>query len=174
MSDDPGYAGRAAFLLSQIGAHAKREFVAALAPIGLHPGHYKALEELDRQDGATQQEIADRLGVHRGVMVGLIDDLESQELVVRRRHPSDRRANALHLTPAGRRQLGRVRKVAGRLDAELLAPLDPDERDRLRAMLRRIADTAGLAAGLHPDFASQDRSPERGATAPSRPSERAS
>lgn len=153
MSDGPGYAERAAFLLSQVGAHTKQEFCAALAPLGLHPGHYKALEELDHSVGATQQDIADRLGVHRGVMVGLIDDLEGLKLVERRRHPTDRRANALHLTAVGRKQLGRARRVAQRLDAQMLTALDPDERERLRALLRRIADSAGLTVGLHPDLA---------------------
>lgn len=153
MTDDLGYGERAAFLLSQVGAHTKRRFYDALAPLGLHPGQYRALEELDRFPGATQQEIADRLCVHRGVMVGLIDDLEHQELVERRRHPTDRRANALHLTAAGRKQLGRARRVAQRLDAEMLRPLEPVEQDRLRALLRRVADGAGLTVGLHPDLA---------------------
>lgn len=171
MTDEQTYADRAAFLLSQVGAHTKRAFVAALAPLDLHPGHYKALEELDRSDGATQQEIADRLGVHRGVMVGLIDDLEARRLVERRRHPTDRRANALHLTASGRRQLGRARRVAERLDAEMLTPLDPGERERLRGLLRRVADSAGLTVGLHPDLAGGACEP-RATTALPRTSER--
>ncbi|HEY5334385.1 MAG TPA: MarR family transcriptional regulator [Mycobacteriales bacterium] len=111
------------------------------------------MEELDRTDGATQQEIADRLGVHRGGMVGLVDGLEERGLVERRRHPTDRRAHALHLTVAGRKQLVRTRRMAQRIDTELLGPLDPDERDHLRALLRRIADSAGLLPGMHPDLA---------------------
>jgi DNA-binding MarR family transcriptional regulator len=159
VSDSEWYAERASFLLSQIGAHTKRQFLAALTPYGLHPGHHKVLEELDRTDGATQQEIADRLGVHRGGMVGLVDGLEERGLVERRRHPTDRRAHALHLTAAGRKQLVRTRRMAQQIDTELLDPLDPDERDHLRALLRRVADSAGLMPGMHPDLAHAGEEP---------------
>ncbi|HEY5188222.1 MAG TPA: MarR family winged helix-turn-helix transcriptional regulator, partial [Solirubrobacteraceae bacterium] len=73
----------------------------------------------------------------------------------RRRHPTDRRAHALHVTAAGRRTLSRGRKLAAEAQNELLAPLDESERAQLHGLLLRIAEAAAAAgpatgAGIPP------------------------
>ncbi|WP_433789069.1 MarR family winged helix-turn-helix transcriptional regulator [Actinoplanes sp. CA-252034] len=156
MSDElaPGtnrpLADRANFLLSQLGFHVAQTFAARLEPLGIAPNHFGLLMHLDRDEGSTQQQLADAVGVHRKVMVGLIDDLEQRGLVERRRHPTDRRAHALHLTAAARELLPRARGVADRHEDELLAALSPGERADLLATLRRLAEHSGNPPGAHP------------------------
>ncbi|MEV4279737.1 MarR family winged helix-turn-helix transcriptional regulator [Actinoplanes xinjiangensis] len=141
---------RANFLLSQLGFHVAQTFAARLAPLGITPHHFGLLMHLDRAEGGTQQQLADAVGVHRKVMVGLIDDLEQRGLVERRRHPADRRAHALYLTAAARDLLPRARAVADRHEEELLAVLGPGERDQLLAALQRLAEHSGNPPGAHP------------------------
>lgn len=141
---------RANFLLSQLGFHVAQTFAARLAPLGIAPNHFGLLMHLDRGEGRTQQQLADAVGVHRKVMVGLIDDLERRGLVERRRHPADRRAHALHLTAAARELLPRARDIADRHEDEMLAGLEPAERTQLLAMLQRIAERSGNPPGAHP------------------------
>jgi DNA-binding MarR family transcriptional regulator len=143
---------RPAFLLAQLGAHTRLRFTDRLAPLGLQPRHFGALEHIANQDGSTQQEIADLMQLPRGAMVGLLDDLEAMGLVERRKHPDDRRANALHLTPTARRQLTRARRAADQLDAELLNGLPEHDRAQLVPLLQRLAAGVGLSAGIHPDL----------------------
>ena len=71
-------------------------------------------------------------------MVALIDELERQDLVARRRLPSDRRAYALELTPAGATLLARAGEVMAAAEAETLAALSAAERQRLHALLERL------------------------------------
>ncbi|GAA3746225.1 MarR family winged helix-turn-helix transcriptional regulator [Micromonospora maritima] len=141
---------RANFLLSQLGFHVAQTFAARLAPLGIAPNHFGLLTYLERAEGCTQQQLADALGIHRKVMVGLLDDLEQRGLVERRRHPGDRRAHAIHLTDAAHHLLPRARTVADEHEDDLLAALGADERADLVAVLRRIADHTGNPPGVHP------------------------
>lgn len=140
----------AAFLLGQLGSHSAYRFDQLLAPLGIKPPQYGTLRLLEANDGRTQQQLCDMLGIHRNVMVSLIDALEKRGLVERRRHPADRRAHAVHLLPAGREAIARAAELADRLNAELLAPLEPEDRPRMLAMLQRIAIGTGLTPGVHP------------------------
>src|SRR6266700_2355223 len=108
---------RPSFLLAQLGLHAATRFAERLAPLGLHPRHFVLLAHLAGGDGQTQQQLADTMGIHRNVMVGLVDDLEDRGLVQRRRHPADRRAHALHLTEAARDLLAQAQHAADSLSA---------------------------------------------------------
>ncbi|WP_328290355.1 MarR family winged helix-turn-helix transcriptional regulator [Nocardia aurantiaca] len=150
---DPEYRSlvdSAAFLLAQLGSHAAYRFDQLLAPLDIKPPQYGTLRILEANDGRTQQQLCDALGIHRNVMVSLIDNLEKRGLVERRKHPVDRRAHAVHLLPAGREMIARASVIADRLNDELLGMLTPEDRARLLAMLRRAAIGNGLTPGVHP------------------------
>jgi DNA-binding MarR family transcriptional regulator len=98
------------------------------------------------------------MGIHRNVMVGLVDDLENRGLVERRRHPADRRAYALHLTAAAHDLLSRAQRAADEQETHLLAAIDEADRTHLIALLQRLADHAGLAPGVHPGLRDDESS----------------
>jgi DNA-binding MarR family transcriptional regulator len=135
---------RPSFLLAQLGLHAAARFAERLAPLGLHPRHFGLVTHVAGGDGQTQQQLADKMGIHRNVMVGLLDDLEDRGLVQRRRHPADRRAHALHLTEAARDLLAQAQHAADEYDAELLAALDETDQARLITLLQRVTAHARL------------------------------
>jgi DNA-binding MarR family transcriptional regulator len=147
---------RAGFLISQLGYHSAARFAERLQRLGLHPRHFGLLSHLSAADGQTQQQLADAMAIHRNAMVGLIDDLEQRGLVARNRHPGDRRAHAVRLTPAARDLLAQAQPVADEHDAELLAGFDETEQRQFVSLLQRLAQHAGLAPGVHPGL----RSPE--------------
>lgn len=131
------------YLIHRCGLYASREFAGRLETIGLTPRLWGALNVLDAEGAVTQQQLGQAVGMDPSSMVGTIDELESRGLVQRRRHPSDRRAYALQITPAGRRSLARGRKLAAAAQQDLLAPLDEDDRLKLHDLLLRIAQGAG-------------------------------
>ena len=101
--------------------------------------------------------------MRRAAMVGLVDDLEAQGLLERRRHPTDRRANALHLT-AGRPAAGHQDLrccSAGLLEDELLGPLPPDERERFLEGLRRRRQRSAWPTASFPTAADDQHDAER-------------
>jgi DNA-binding MarR family transcriptional regulator len=152
---------RAGFLLVQLGTHRHRRFAERLAPLGLHPRHFGMLSQIAANEGRSQQALGSALGIHRSALVALVDDLEHRGLAERRRDPADRRAYALHLTAAGRRLLKRLQRAADEDEAELLAALDASERSELIRLLQRVAESQGLAAGVHPDLEPREPPPAR-------------
>src|SRR5437016_8063214 len=121
------------FLLKRLGHAAKERALDVFEATGLTPYHYAVLLALAEDSHETQGAIADALGYDRGQLVGLLDELEEQGLVERRRDPSDRRRQLVNLTPDGKRALGRLRTLARRIEDELLAPLDESDREQLHA-----------------------------------------
>lgn len=141
---------RTNFLLSQLGFHTAMRFTERLAALGIQPSHFGLLMHLAQGEGRSQQQLAEALGIHRKVMVGLLDDLEQRGLAERRRHPADRRAHAIHLTDAARALLPEARAIADAEEEDLLTGLDGDERRQLLALLQRMAENSGNPRGVHP------------------------
>jgi DNA-binding MarR family transcriptional regulator len=141
-----------AFLVSRLGYEVSSQLTAGLAPLGIEPRDFGLLRAIAQTEGESQRAIGQSLNIPPSRMVTLIDDLESRRLVRRRPHPSDRRAHALYLTPAGKRLLGKATAVAMEVETVLCAGLVAAEREQLLSLLGRLA--AGSAPrGVHPALA---------------------
>jgi DNA-binding MarR family transcriptional regulator len=127
------------FLLKRLGFAAKGRSMEAFDEAGHSPYHFAVLATLDEGSRETQGAIADALGYDRSQLVGILDELEDQGLVERRRDKADRRRHVVELTADGRRALTKLRTLSKRLDDEFLAPLDPAERDTLHLLLLKLA-----------------------------------
>ncbi len=152
-STDPSFVplgDRPAFLMRRIGGHVGVRFKELLAPLGIEPRHFGPLRVLHADPGCTQQQVGEALGIHRNVMVGVVDDLERAGLVERRKHPADRRAHALFPLPPAVPLLAAAEQVMRSLEDELLAPLDAAERVLLRDALRRISKASGVPGTVLP------------------------
>jgi DNA-binding MarR family transcriptional regulator len=64
------------------------------------------MAQLHRAGPSNQRELAEALRVTPRNITGLVDALESAELVTRARHPTDRRATLVSLTDTGARVAG--------------------------------------------------------------------
>jgi DNA-binding MarR family transcriptional regulator len=138
------------FTISTTGYAISRRFAEVLEPLGLDPRELAVLQAVARAEGVTQQAIAERLGVFPSRMVALVDSLEEHGLLERRQNRDDRRARALHLTPRGRRLLGRAFAVAVEQEQRLTSDLTDEEREQLLELLARVGGHVGVPPGVHP------------------------
>ena len=127
------------FLISRMGMVAQRQFAERMEALGLTPRMWGALNVLEAEGAITQHALGKCVGSDPSSMVSTIDELEARGLVERRRHPSDRRAHALHVTTKGRQTLARGRELAKQAQDDLLEPLNDDERAQLHELLLRVA-----------------------------------
>jgi DNA-binding MarR family transcriptional regulator len=111
------------------------------------------LDVLAGQGASSQQDLAERLGINRTIMVRVLDRLAGAGWVERVRNPADRRSYQLRLTPAGDAARTGLRREAAERSAELTAVLTPRERERLDALLAGLLpDPAEHGPGLGTEF----------------------
>jgi MarR family transcriptional regulator for hemolysin len=96
------------------------------------------LVRLERQEGMTQAEMAEQLEMQPISLLRLVDRLCLQDLVERRPHPSDRRANRLYLTDKGRALLVRMVPIGNAIVADLFDSVAEGETAALLQSLLRI------------------------------------
>ena len=137
------------FMLSSLGHAVAARFSARLEPLGLEPREFALLRVIGSGEGHSQQAAGEQLGVPASRMVALVDQLEDRGLLERRPSPRDRRAHALHLTPAGKRLLAEAIGLAAGLEGELTETLDAAEREQLIELLDRVAVQLGVPPGVH-------------------------
>jgi DNA-binding MarR family transcriptional regulator len=138
------------------------DFIRTLAEVDLRPAQFSVLTVIDGNPGLLQSRAGTALGIQKANFVPLLRELERRGLV--RRVPLDGRSNGLHLTAAGKRLLGRARRLHDQHHGRVEALIGESERPRLIATLRRLAALAN--AGEDP--ADAPRSLSRSAGAPRR------
>lgn len=106
-----------------------------------HPSELAVLTAVAALGPASQRVLGERIAIDRTTMVQIIDRLEGEGLVARKRDPSDRRNYAVTLTPAGRRVYGRLRTTIAAHTACLTRNLTPAQRRRLNALLLTLLAT---------------------------------
>jgi len=149
--DDSGPAG-VAFLLAQVGGLAAMRFAERLQPLGMDPPQAGLLRAVAQAPGRSQQALSAQLGLLPSRLVALVDELESEGLLERRRNPQDRRHHALHVTPLGEQRLAALGRQARAHGESLLEPLGERERATLARLLRKLADHHELTPGVHPGY----------------------
>lgn len=113
---------------------------------GMTRAQWGVLVRLERQEGMTQAEMAEALEIQPISLVRLIDRLCEQDLVERRPHPTDRRANRLYLTDKGRAMLALLAPLGREVAADILAEFDEREISDLLQKLLRIKSNIRQAA----------------------------
>jgi len=137
----PSLADRAGALLT-IAARTGQELAGRrLAPMGLTVRLCGVLNLLAKGP-ISQQELGEQLGIDRTTIVEIIDELEQQGVVVRRRNAADRRSYALVLTPKGRMVQKRASRAFDEAADEFFNALKPSERRLLSDMMRRLITAA--------------------------------
>ena len=119
---------------------------ALLARHGLLQGRWWVLILLMREDSltSTPSDLAEKAGVSRATMTGLIDGLEREGLVQRLDDASDRRKYSIRLTPSGQQKLDDVMPDYYRKVRTLMQVLDVTQREQLVSHLKQL--TANIQA----------------------------
>lgn len=90
-----------------------------------------------RDSTPTGNEVAQLMGTTKQGASKLVDAMEAEGLVVRRPHPEDARAKAIHLAPRGRRMLAAAEAIYAELETEWARVLGRGRLEELRRDLER-------------------------------------
>jgi DNA-binding MarR family transcriptional regulator len=127
-------------LLTRLSRSVYRRSTEAL--LGIKLKHYMTLLQLrDKGGNVAQQALGEAMHLDPNNLVLLLNDLESDGYVERRRDPDDRRRHVVEITDAGREALERAEQALDDLEEEVLEGLTPQERGTLRELLAKaLAD----------------------------------
>jgi DNA-binding MarR family transcriptional regulator len=134
-----------------------------LRAYGLKTRHAIALTLLRDFGERAQAELPSALGIDATGVVALLNDLEAEDLVERRRSPKDRRRHNVVITAAGRRRLNEIEQVTSRLEKRILG-LSAEDLAALHALLSKAtAHAAGSPGEVEspPERPSRQESPTR-------------
>ncbi|HEX3888004.1 MAG TPA: MarR family transcriptional regulator [Phenylobacterium sp.] len=137
MSDEP--TDRIGFQLQRVHNRVRGAILAALEGSDLNPGQLAILGVLAAKPGQTQRDLIAATGIEKSSMVIFLDRLEAQGWIARRAHPTDRRAHAVHLTPAGLERLAVIGPRLQAAEAQALSALDEAEKAHLLRLLQRLS-----------------------------------
>ncbi|MEU8892655.1 MarR family winged helix-turn-helix transcriptional regulator [Streptomyces sp. NPDC048442] len=126
------------WLVGRVAARGRGLVADAIAAEGLKLMQHAVLAATAEYGPVAQAELGRRLAVDPKDMVGILNHLQAAGLVLRTPDPVDRRKNAVTVTPKGTATLGRCADLAEAANAELLAPLSPEEQGQLLALLGRL------------------------------------
>ncbi len=129
---------RVSFTLATALARARELDDAVLAGLELHGRQYGLLALLEHGPVARQYELGAVLGLDRTTTATLMRRLVDRGLIRRAPLPGNGRVLVLELTAAGDGLRAEAARLLAACDDELLAPLPPDDRDRLRTSLDRL------------------------------------
>jgi DNA-binding MarR family transcriptional regulator len=105
--------------------------------LGLSFGRIRAIRRLARRP-MSMRELAGALAIDAPYATVVVDDLESQGLVVRKPHPTDRRAKLVDVTRKGRALARRAEVILGTPPPGLQG-LDQEDLDQLAKILEQVA-----------------------------------
>jgi len=113
-------------------------FMERMAVYDLRPVDFSVLSLITHNPGITSRQLCNTLGILPPNLVGMIGNLEKRELIERVPHPRDGRAMALHLTTTGQKLMRDAERTAAQLEADVAAPLTPNELKTLLRLLKKV------------------------------------
>jgi DNA-binding MarR family transcriptional regulator len=105
---------------------------------GINFPRLRLLQALQCGGPAIMRDLGTQLGATPRNMTAIVDALERAQLVVRRPHPTDRRATVIELSPEGAREAEEGLGPRFEVISEIFAGLSPAERDQFSAVMTKL------------------------------------
>ena len=128
--------GLTGLMIDRLVRAAASRFSQQYGELGISKPALVALAALVADAPLRQARLAERIGVDKATLVGILNELEQADLARRAPDPSDRRAHAVTPTAKGTRLLVRAQELAASDD--FFDALTPDERRTLDALLGKL------------------------------------
>ena len=128
------------YLLVQVMKLHRKLAETGLNDFGLHVGQELILLWLYEQDGMTQSELADVLGIEAATVTKVLQRMEAAGLVERRQDSDDARVSRVYLMPKSRQLIEPLRGLWAEVEQKTIKGLSEPEVILLRRLLLQILE----------------------------------
>lgn len=111
-----------------------------LEEIGVYHGQPPMLFILNKKDGQSQKELADRLNVKPSTITVMLRRMEKSDLVIRKQDTEDQRISRVYITDKGREICNEASVVMNTIEKEIFGNFTVDETVILRRLLMQMKD----------------------------------
>lgn len=111
-----------------------------LDKIGIYPGQPPLLFILNKNDGLSQKEIADKLRIKPSTITVMLKRMENGNLVYRKQDSEDQRISRVYLTEQGKSLCEKSKEITNSLQDECFGNFTAEEKVILRRLLMQIRD----------------------------------
>lgn len=101
-------------------------------------GQWRFLRQLWIEDGITQRELSERVGMREPTTVVALKGLEAAKLIRREKSEIDRRKIHIYLTPFAKSLEAKLAPLNAEVHAAATAGMSDEEVETLRILLRRV------------------------------------
>src|SRR5665213_3046608 len=108
---------------------------------------FTVLAALEHNDGVSQTAVVEITGIDRSTLAEMVRRMLDKGLLSRERTEEDQRANAVAISPSGRKALRSARNAADRAERALLEALPIPDRQKFVKALSQIAQAAEQLGG---------------------------
>ena len=126
------------YAASRAAIELKKVFAKQLGPMQLKASEFSLLVLVASNPKVNQKQLGQALDISPPNMAVTLDRMAERGWIERVRSTRDRRAQQIHLTPAGRVLAERTRRISATMEEPALAALSRAERALLIELLRKI------------------------------------
>jgi DNA-binding MarR family transcriptional regulator len=126
------------YLLNRAGARIAQSFAEEMRALGTSLQAWRVLAALRDRDNQRVSDLSTHTSIEISTLSRLLDGMQRQGLVARRRMARDGRVVTVRVTAAGRRLTGRIVPIAERYERVAVSGLSAVETATLKRLLRLL------------------------------------
>jgi DNA-binding MarR family transcriptional regulator len=116
-----------------------------MSRMGFGPGQFFLLSELYTEEGLSQDELSQRVGVDKSNTSRALAKLEKFGLIQRKNDPTNHKVKKVYLRPKAHKVRNEFKKIQRQWNTKLLRGFSKEEKAALIEGLVKIADNAEVA-----------------------------
>jgi len=138
VTEPAGLEDHLGYRLRLVSNHVSHAFRLKVETHGVTVAEWVVLRMLFDVERLGPSELAERMGMTRGAVSKLVERLTTKRLTTCRTEKGDRRFQSLALTPAGRKLVPVLARLADENDGEFFGHLTPEQRATFDALLLEV------------------------------------
>lgn len=126
------------FLIHDVARLLRKNFNRRVQGLGMTQEQCRVILHLSRNEGIQQVDLADLLEIKPITLARLLDKLQENDLIERRRNPEDRRAFRLYLTRSAHAVVKKILAIGAATRADANRDIAAADLEKLFALLSRL------------------------------------
>lgn len=107
---------------------------------GVYPGQPPLLFALHKENGQSQRELSQKLGVQPATVTMMVKRMTKAGLIERKQDKEDQRVSRVYLTKEGEETRKRMAIIMGQIENECFGSLSEEEKETLKVLLCKMKE----------------------------------